>query len=185
MNKDALLAKVTEGFYASAVEKKAVAFYRENLKFVNWALKKNPDLYMFLNSPFNTFKDKEKSIEDIFGEVLVSEARLFLKMLVKNKMLANLEEIIKIYDELMNRDENVLEAKIYSPFKLSDEQITAIKEAFHKRTNKQIIAKTYIDESLIAGLKVIIDGTLYEYSIASELNDIKDSMINKLNEKDE
>ena len=100
-------------------------------------------------------------------------------------MLANLKEIRKIYDELIDKDENILEAKIYTPFKLSDSQLTAIKESFHKKTNKQIVAKEYIDKSLIAGLKIIIDGTLYEYSISSQLEAIKNHLIDELDNKEE
>ena len=185
MNKDALLIKVTEGLYASAVTKHSVVLYRENLKFFSWILKKNPDLYSFLNSPFNTFKDKEQALNNIFDEVIVSEVRLFIKMLINNNMLANLKEIRKIYDELIDKDENILEAKIYTPFKLSDKQLSAIKDSFHKKTNKQIVAKEYIDKSLIAGLKIIIDGTLYEYSISSQLESIKNHLIDKLDNKEE
>ena len=155
------------------------------MKFFSWILKKNPDLYSFLNSPFNSFKDKEAALNNIFDEVIVSEVRLFIKMLINNKMLANLKEIRKIYDELIDKDENILEAKIYTPFKLSDSQLTAIKESFHKKTNKQIVAKEYIDKSLIAGLKIIIDGTLYEYSISSQLEAIKNHLIDELDNKEE
>lgn len=185
MNKDALLIKITEGLYASAVTKHSVVLYRENLKFFSWILKKNPDLYSFLNSPFNTFKGKEQALNNIFDEVIVSEVRLFIKMLINNNMLANLKEIRKIYDELIDKDENILEAKIYTPFKLTDKQLSAIKESFHKKTNKQIVAKEYIDKSLIAGLKIIIDGTLYEYSISSQLESIKNRLIDKLDNKEE
>ena len=185
MNKDSLITKVTEGLYDSAYEKHSVILFRENLKFFSWLLDKNPELYSFLNSPFNSFKDKEKVIDSTFSDVISSEIRLFVKMLINNKMLADLKEIRKIYDDLINKDENILEAKIYSPFKLKDSQITAIKKAFQEKTNKQIVVKEYIDKSLIAGIKIIIDGTLYEYSIASQLENIQKKLISQLDKKEE
>ena len=185
MNKDALLVKITEGLYASAITKHSVVLYRENLRFFSWVLKKNPELFTFLNSPFNTLKDKELALDNVFDDVIVSEVRLFIKMLLKNKMLSNLHQIRKIYDELIDRDENILEAKIYTPFKLTDKQITAIKESLHKKTNKQIVAKEYIDKSLIAGLKIIIDGTLYEYSISSQLDSIKNKLIDEIGKSEQ
>lgn len=184
MNKDSLLVKITEGLYANAQEKHSVVLYRENLKFFGWVLKKNPNLFAFLNSPFNSAKDKEETINNIFSDVIVSEVLLFIKMLINNKILANLDEVRKIYDDLLNKDENILEAKVYTPFRLTDKQLTALKAAFHKKTNKQIVFKQYIDESLIAGLKIIIDDTLYEYSIDSQLESIKKNLIKNL-EKEE
>ncbi len=185
MNNDSLLIKVTEGLYSNALQHHSVILYRENLKFFSWLLEKNPDFYNFLNSPFNSNKDKEKALDNICQDVIVSEVRVFIKMLISNKILANLQQIRNIYDDLLNKDENVLEAKIYTPFSLNDEQIAKIKDAFHKKTNKQIIVKEYIDKNLIAGIRVIINGTLYEYSMSSELDHIKNNLINQINDNEE
>ena len=100
-------------------------------------------------------------------------------------LLVSFQQIRNIYDDLLNKDENVLEAKIYTPFSLNDEQIAKIKDAFHKKTNKQIIVKEYIDKNLIAGIRVIINGTLYEYSMSSELDHIKNNLINQINDSEE
>lgn len=185
MNRDALIEKITEGLYDSGCQSHAVTIFRENLKFIDWILKKNHELYLFLKSPFNSIKDKEITINNVFQDVLVSEVLIFLKMIVNNNLLTELDEIRDYYDQLIYKDENVAEAKIYSPFKLTEEQISNIKAAFNKKLKKQIVVKTYIDKSLIAGLKVIVDGVLYEYSIASRLDDIKDSLISNINNGEE
>ncbi len=179
MNNDALISKMAEGFYQNAVENKLVTLYQEDLKFLTWNLKKNPDFLMLLTSPFVDDKEKNKALDETFGELLAPEVIIFTKMLIKNKIIKQIDEVYEIFNTLAYRDQNVLEGVIYSPFPLDESQIKKMEDAFEKVLDKKCVFEVSIDKSLIVGLKVLIDGTMYELNASSRLEDMKQNLLKK------
>ena len=178
MNNDALISKMAEGFYQNAVENKLVTLYQEDLKFLTWNLKKNPDFLMLLTSHFDD-KEKNKALDETFGELLAPEVIIFTKMLIKNKIIKQIDEVYEIFNTLAYRDQNVLEGVIYSPFPLDESQIKKMEDAFEKLLDKKCVFEVSIDKSLIVGLKVLIDGTMYELNASSRLENMKQNLLKK------
>lgn len=183
--KDALLNKVVEGLFASAKENKVVSIYREDLKFFSWNLKTNPEYFSFLRSPFIDYKDKVESLNELFGNAFLPEILEFIKILITRELIGDIERIRKIFNRLADKELNVIEGKIYTPFDLTDEQIHRLCNAFSKKLNREVILKQRKDESLIAGIKVLLDGTVYEYSINSELDTLRDKLSRTILTKEE
>lgn len=179
MNNDSLISKMAEGFYQNAIENKLVTLYREDLKFLTRNLKKNPDFLMLLTSPFVDDKEKYKALDDTFGELLAPEILIFSKMLIKNKIIKQIDEVYEIFNTLAYRDQNVLEGVIYSPFPLDESQIKKMEEVFENKLGKKCVFEVSIDKSLIVGLKVLIDGTMYELNASSRLEDMKQNLLKK------
>lgn len=179
MNNDSLISKMAEGFYQNAIENKLVTLYREDLKFLTRNLKKNPDFLMLLTSPFVDDKEKYKALDDTFGELLAPEILIFSKMLIKNKIIKQIDEVYEIFNTLAYRDQNVLEGVIYSPFPLDESQIKKMEDAFENKLGKKCVFEVSIDKSLIVGLKVLIDGTMYELNASSRLEDMKQNLLKK------
>ena len=179
MNNDSLISKMAEGFYQNAIENKLVTLYREDLKFLTRNLKKNPDFLMLLTSPFVDDKEKYKALDDTFGELLAPEILIFSKMLIKNKIIKQIDEVYEIFNTLAYRDQKVLEGVIYSPFPLDESQIKKMEEAFENKLGKKCVFEVSIDKSLIVGLKVLIDGTMYELNASSRLEDMKQNLLKK------
>ena len=179
MNNDSLISKMAEGFYQNAIENKLVTLYREDLKFLTRNLKKNPDFLMLLTSPFVDDKEKYKALDDTFGELLAPEVLIFSKMLIKNKIIKQIDEVYEIFNTLAYRDQNVLEGVIYSPFPLDESQIKKMEEAFENKLGKKCVFEVSIENSLIVGFKDLIDGTMYELNASSRLEDMKQNLLKK------
>ncbi len=190
MINDALISKMAEGFYQNAVENNLVTLYQEDLKFLTWNLQKNKEFLMFLASTFVEEKEKFEALEKTFGDLLTPNVIIFAKMLIQNKIIKNIAEVNEIFTTLAYRDQNVLEGVIYSPFMLDDKQIKRMSEAFEKVLGKKCVFEVSIDKTLIVGLKVLIDGTMYELNASSRLEDMKQEMMKKyqlnlVNEREE
>ncbi len=183
--KDALLTKVAEGLFASAKENKVVSIYREDLKFFSRNLKTNPEYFSFLRSPFIDYKDKCESLDNLFGNAFLPEILEFIKILITRELIGDIERIRKIFNRLADKEVNVIEGKIYTPFELTEAQINKICNAFSKKLNQEVVLKQRTDESLIAGIKVLLDGTVYEYSIDSELDSLREKIANNILTKEE
>lgn len=175
-----VIEKVAQGLYQAAVERKAIRIYREELKFLVWNLKGNEIYFNFLKSPFVDYKDKCASLDDVFSKVFVAEFIEFLKILITRDLFQYIDNIRKAYNRLADAEANVLEGKIYSAYFLKPEQISKICSAFSKKLGKTIVLKEVNDPSLIAGIKVILGGTVYEYNVDTRLEEVKENLIKKV-----
>ncbi|HBS10469.1 MAG TPA: hypothetical protein DEA28_01890, partial [Firmicutes bacterium] len=70
-----------------------------------------------------------------------------------------------------------------TPFELSDNQIKSLELSFSNKLKKTIKFKQKIEKNLIAGIKIILDDTVYEYTINSKLEEAKQNIIDQINKK--
>ena len=87
MNKDALLIKITEGFFKNAEQNKLEVVYGENLKFIAWSISKNDNLKNFLDNPFISLSEKNEALDNIFSDVINSDVLRFAKILLEQNLL--------------------------------------------------------------------------------------------------
>lgn len=185
MNKDSLVNKMAEGFYENAKNHKEVNLCHEDLKFLVWSISKNKDLSDFMNSPFVSNDEKFNSLSNIFKEVINKEVLIFIKMLIDNEIFDKLKDVLDIYTSLSYKDNDILEGVIYTPFNLNESQINKIVETFTKINNKKCVFNVSIDQSLIGGVKILLDGYMYEYNVNDMLNEIKKRLIKEGENKNE
>lgn len=171
-----LLTKIAEGLYQVASGNKVVGIYREDLKFFDWILEREPNYLNFLNSPFIDFKDKAKSLDDLFSTVLLPEVLLYIKILVRDRIISNFSLIRKEYNRLADDQLNVVEGSIFTPYELPTNTVNQLEKAFGYRLKKKVILKQIIDKGIIAGIRVLVDGVVYEYTVSSTLDKVVSSL---------
>lgn len=72
----------------------------------------------------------------------------------------------------VHRSRGIIKATVHVTSKVSDEDLTYIREFFEKSLNKKIIFTKIVNENLIAGIKIEIVGQIIDYSIQNDLNKI-------------
>lgn len=180
MTKETILDKVVEGFYLSATNNNLIQIYQEEFKFFAFTLKNNKDLQAFLKSPFIDVAKKDEVIDNSFKDIFINEIILCIKLIVNRELINNIDYIVDRFNFLANEHLNIIEGIIYTPFNLSKDQHKILEEKFSKIYNKKVILDEKIESSLICGIRVMINEDIYEYSINSSLENIKNSLKNKV-----
>ena len=101
---------------------------------------------------------------------------LFAKILIEKNIFNHLKEVKETFDQLVDQEQNILDGFIYTPFELSETQISKIQAAFENKFNAKCNFKIVIDKDLIAGIRVLINETIFEYSVESKLDNIKENL---------
>lgn len=101
----------------------------------------------------------------------------FLKLLVDKSRIRNIKDICKEFKLQYYSHYGIKEAKVYSATPLSDENIAELKTSLEKKYNSKFIINSYLDETLIAGLKVVIGDLVIDGSIANKLDRMKESIM--------
>ncbi len=89
------------------------------------------------------------------------------------KLKKELKEFLK---KKLEEEKNT--AYIYAPYKLNNKELEEIRRKFAFLSNKKIIPE--VDNSLIAGFKIKVGTKVYDFSVKSVLNSLKQSWYENL-----
>ncbi len=140
----------------------------EQLEDVKQLFRENPDYLRLLSEPAIKREERIKLIDDAFkdGEQYL---RNFLKLLCEKGLLGEFEGCVSAYKKRYYADNNIAEALVTSAVKLSPEQLSALREQIAKKCGKKVILSDKLDPGVLAGIKVEVDGRLYDGTVAGRL----------------
>ena len=147
--------------------------YKEEIINLNDIFEKNIKLINILNDKTINLNHRYKLIDDIFFNFYNITIIIYLKILIKNNCLKNYNYIFNYFINLCN-NKKCLIGTIYSTIYLQKDEINKLELIFkkiNKIENVKLINK--IDNSLIGGIKIIINDKVYDYSILHEINLLK------------
>ena len=77
-----------------------------------------------------------------------------------------------LVDEAKGRRQGI----VYSSTPLSEKQIKELEQAFQKRNGYEVRLKNKVDETLLGGLKVALDGKVYDGSLKAKLLELQKTL---------
>ena len=165
-----------EALFALAQEEQSAAEYLESLNVVKNVIEENPEYIEYLASPAIPLSERTASLEEAFGESMPEYVVSFLKLLCENGKVRTLFACIEEFAKFVSAFSGRAQAVITSAVELNDMQKNSICKKLETVTGKSIDPVFIIDESLIGGVKVEVDGKIFDGSIKNRLGDMKDVM---------
>ena len=102
----------------------------------------------------------------------------FLSIMIANKKVYFLDEVYKLFNEMVLEDKNTTIAEVETAFALSDTQKSDIVNSLTKKHDKKIQIHEVINERLLAGIKISVNNEVTDYSVRNKLNLMKEQIIN-------
>ena len=99
-------------------------------------------------------------------------ARL-LGVLLANRRLSHLSEVIAAIRERLDREQNVVEAKVRSARPLEDAEAGALRSALEGRTRRTVRLLPEAEPALLGGFVVRIGSEVYDTSLATRLSRVR------------
>ncbi len=177
MIKRAIATRYANALFALAEEKGILDDIEKDFPGVAEVIASSGELAAFLSHPAISPDDKKTLLADLF-KGKVHEVLFDLLQLTVDK---SREEYIPLIQEdfmaLLMEHRRQVHAQVSSPFPLSDDVKKEIAERLAKALDKTVIIDEVIDESLIGGIKVQIGDRVYDGSITSKLDQLRDAML--------
>ena len=102
----------------------------------------------------------------------------FVNNLRQNGLTGKVNEIIKKFIEIYNKENGILQAKIITVRELNEEMIEKIKDNLRRKYQaEKIELETMVDEKLKGGIKIIVGEDILDGSIAGRLAKLKNSLV--------
>jgi F-type H+-transporting ATPase subunit delta len=97
----------------------------------------------------------------------------FLKVLSVKKRLDIINDIVKEFQELCYKMDNVEKVQIVSIKKLPKSEIDSIEKFFSKNMKKKIWVDNVVDQTIIGGTMIKIGSMIFDDSIANKMHKMK------------
>ena len=162
-------------FMLAAEENKQDEF-AENVGLVGEMFRQNPDYIALLSSPVLSDVEKEDIINSAFGDSVAEQVVFFLNLLCKRGHIDRIEECAKEFNELYKASKLISSAKVVSAAKLSEKQTEKLKANLEKLIGHNVELECTVDETIMGGMTVYIDGKLLDGSLKRRLNEVKEVM---------
>ena len=143
--------------------------YLSALREIDKAMKENADLRRALTSYSIEAAEKEKLIDSMCGAFKLPHLSEFLKVISRHHRFSAFPSIVSCFASLVNESLGVKEGVAYSAVKLSAPELSSIQKALEKRLKTRVELKNVVDPNLLGGVKVALDGKVYDGTIRSRL----------------
>lgn len=171
--------RYAESLFDLAKEENKVTQYLDDIKLVGEVLGSDPQIVQFFNHVLIENDKKIQLLDQSFKGNVDQYVLNFLKLLVQSRRIRYIDDIIKSYINLSNQYLGIEEGTIYTPYKLTDQQIQDIEKAISQKENKKVTLKVSIDPSLLGGIKVQISNRIYDGTIKNKVEMLKKELLRK------
>lgn len=164
---------------ADVVEKSGEAeIVKTELKQWEAMMTASADLTHAFRNPAINHSDKEKVLENLLAKAKPSRTTAnFLRVLLRNGRLTELPEINERFAAVLEERSGAIGAKVISARPLSAEEQAELQTNLARLTGKRVSLNFDIDQSIIGGVITKIGSTVYDGSVKTQLENLKEQMI--------
>lgn len=136
------------------------------------------DLLSLFRHPAIQYEQKSKVLESLLDKAKPGKTTAnFLRVLLRNQRLGDLNQINQAFAEELDQRSNVVSAQVTSARELSDKEQSALQNNLHKLTGRKVNLELAVDKDIIGGMVTRVGSTVYDSSIKTQLEDLKQKLI--------
>lgn len=162
--------------YDLAVEEQLTDVIQEQMGIIRGLFQENPDYVRLLMEPSIPQDERNSLIEKAFGAQAERYLINFLKILCEKSILTEFGGCCEEFTRRYNADNNIAEAVVTSAVALNEQQCTALKEKLEKISGKKISLIAKVETSVVAGLRVELEGKQLDGTVQSRLSGVSKKM---------
>ena len=152
---------------------------KNELKTWEALINANTDLQTAFRNPAISQTDKEKVLNNLIEKTKPTKTTAnFLRVLIRNGRLTEISEINTKFASVLEERSGVVSANITSARELSEAQKTEVLLNLELLTGKRMTLEFKTDESLIGGMVTRIGSTVYDGSVKTQLQELKQQLVN-------
>lgn len=142
-------------------------------------LNTNRDLHNAFYNPAIAHNSKEKVLESIIQKANPSRTTAnFLRVLLRNNRLTEIDSINEKFDSVLAERRGLISASVTSSRELTEAEKSELQTNLIRLTGgKEIKLEYKIDESIIGGAITRVGSTVYDGSVKTQLELLKNQMI--------
>lgn len=139
----------------------------------------NADLQGVFGNPSIAHANKEKVLEALIKRAKPSKtAANFLRVLLKNSRLTELEKINERFTSVLEERSDRVSADITSARELPKSERADFEKTLARLTGKNVSVNYSVDNEIIGGVVTRIGSTVYDSSVKTKLENLREQLVN-------
>lgn len=139
----------------------------------------NADLRNVFSNPTIAHTDKEKLLENLISKTQPGKiAANFVRVLLQNSRLTDIADINRRFSDVLDERRGLVSAEITSARELPEGERTEFEKNLEKLTGKKVTVNYSIDKEIIGGVVTRIGSTVYDGSVKTKLENLKEQLVN-------
>ncbi len=166
--------RYAKAFFELAGEENKYEVFYEDLSRFSGVLVSSKDLKEFFANPVFNHVEKKQIMDYLLERIELSPLTAnFLGLLVDKGRIGLLDEIVASYRDMMDKALMRVQVSVRTAYPLSSEQQASLLKQLEETTRKKADMTVTEDPSLLAGIVVRVGDTVYDGSVRTQLNNIR------------
>jgi F-type H+-transporting ATPase subunit delta len=165
-----------EAAYKIAVESNVTSLWADNLMILSEVIK-DAEVKAIIASPRVDDNKSLSFLNSFLGKEDTSFSN-FLSIMINNKKIYFIDEVYKLFNDMLLKDQEITVAEIETAFALTESQKENLSKSLMKQHAQKVLIKEVINQDLLAGIKISVNNEVTDYSIRNKLNLMKEQIIN-------
>jgi len=166
-----------DGLYLLAEEENLSREILEQLLSLKSLFREQPDFVRLLGNMSLSKEERVKILDSVLRGQIHPYLLNFLKILCERCALNEYEGCLAAFKALYNQEHGIVEATVTTAVPLDDEQRARLAEKLSAMTDKTVSLVEKIDESLMGGVLLEMNGQRYDNTLKNRLKSIHSAMI--------
>ncbi|MCS7278444.1 MAG: ATP synthase F1 subunit delta [Thermodesulfobacteriaceae bacterium] len=177
MRRTIIALKYAKGLFLVAKELGKFKQFAEELQRVKLLLDSMPEVLSALQNPIYPPDLKMEIINDLLKVLgLDPELERFLRMLVEKRRIQYIDEIVRVYSELVDEELNIARGELITAYPIDEEERKELEGVLSEFLKKEVYLEPKLDESIIGGIKIRIGDLIFDGSMKTQLRKIKETI---------
>jgi ATP synthase F1 delta subunit len=173
---------VVDSVYGSALYEAAddlgeIDFFRDEIAELGSLFKEYPDFFRLLAAPTLDLASRKKIAEETFAGKVRPAVLNFIYVLIDKRRIGQFGGIARSFETVCDDRNGITKGLIYSAVPLSEVQIAEFEKQTSRLMQKDVSLENKVDESLIGGVKIYLEGKLIDASVRSQLDELKEKLL--------
>jgi F-type H+-transporting ATPase subunit delta len=153
---------------------------QEELSAWELMIRNNAQLQEVFSNPTIPYDQKRKVLSTLITRTRVRPVTAnFLQVLLQNQRLTELGEVNKRFAHVLDERSGIVSAQVTTARPVPENSQQALRDKLTQLTGKQVRLSFMTDEELIGGIVTRIGSTVYDGSVRTQLQQVKEKMAGK------
>lgn len=148
----------------------------EGLKLVAELMRENPEALDFLAAPNIPKRERVGVLGSVLAGQVPEYVLSLVQLLCEQGNIRAIEGCWLEYDALWNAAQGLTTAQVVSAVALTEDEKRRLEQKLSAKTGKKVRLECLVDEALLGGLVVTLDGKVMDGSLKHRLNEVREVM---------
>ncbi len=145
-----------------------------DLKRLADIIEADPLVVLFLDHPLITLAEKEHVLEKAIESDLT---RRLLRVLIGLRKSRRMRDVYDTFADMVRREQAMAEVEVRVPRPLPPEKQELLRRAVEQWVGRRVHITVVVDESVIGGVRVQVDGRVVDNTLRSQLKSIEEKLL--------